>query len=196
MNSTLYELKKGLLIVLSGPSAAGKTLLMKRLLQEFSCIARSIPYTTRKPRTGEVPGFDYHFISVQEFQERSAKGEFLLNNRLVFGNYYGDSRKDIEEKQKSGKHIILIINPQGAIEHLMGRFEAVFIFISPPNLAELRRRLGNHLATKEEIEIRFAAAEKEMELMKHFPRHVVNQDLDGAYDRLRSILIAETASSL
>ncbi|MBS0625878.1 MAG: guanylate kinase [Verrucomicrobia bacterium] len=186
----LGGLKRGLVFVVSAPAGTGKTTLVRMLRDEFSCVVESISYTTRKPRPNEIPGRDYHFITVEEFEKRIEEGEFLEYAK-VFDNYYGTSRKFVRSQQEGGKHVILVIDTQGASQ-LMGQFEATFIFISPPSIGELRSRLyGRKTDADEVIEHRLSWAEKEMALASRYDYHVVNENLQTAYAVLRSILIAE-----
>lgn len=190
MSRLLGGLKKGLVFVVSAPAGTGKTTLVQMLCKEFSCVVVSVSYTTRSPRTGEEPGRDYHFISISEFEEKMREGEFLEYAK-VFGNYYGTSRKYVEEQQLLGKHVLLVIDTQGALQ-LKGQIDAVFIFISPPSLSELRSRLHSRQSeTPESIEKRLSWAEKEISLRSQYDYHIVNDNLKIAYEALRSILIAE-----
>lgn len=183
-------MKKGLLFVVSAPAGTGKTTLVRMLLEEFNRVVESISFTTRAPRPDEIAGRDYHFISPQEFENKIAEGEFLEFAK-VFDHYYGTSKHFVESEQNLGKHVILVIDTQGALQ-LMGNLEAIFIFISPPNLEELKRRLERRKSENEKaIEHRLFWAEKEMELAKKYDYHIVNDHLKAAYDVLRSILIAE-----
>lgn len=190
MVKVLGELKQGLIFVISAPAGTGKTTLVRMLQKEFSCVIESISYTTRAPRPGEVSGRDYHFIAVEEFEKRIRDQEFL-EYATVFGNFYGTSKKFLEEQQKLGKHVLLVIDTQGALQ-LMGRLKACFIFIKPPSMEALKQRLH---ARKSESEIamneRLSWAKKEMELSSKYDYLIVNDELLTAYDVLRSILIAE-----
>lgn len=190
MLKVLGGLKKGLVFVISAPAGTGKTTLVRMLQKEFDCVDESISYTTRQPRPSEVPGRDYHFITVPEFEKRIGEGEFL-EYAQVFGNYYGTSRKFVQERQIKGHHVILVIDTQGAMQ-LMGFLEAAFIFISPPSLEELQSRLyARKSETREVIEQRLSWAVKEMALAPRYDYHIVNDHLKTAYDVLRAILIAE-----
>ena len=190
MSQILGGLKKGLIFVISAPAGTGKTTLVRMLREEFSCVIESISYTTRLPRPNEIPGRDYHFITIEDFKKRIKEGEFL-EYAEVFGNYYGTSRKYVESLQEKGKHVLMVIDTQGALQ-LKGKIEAAFIFISPPSLHELRARLYARQAdTNESIEHRLSWAEKEIALSKEYEYHIVNDHLKIAYDVLRSILIAE-----
>lgn len=190
MNRLLGSLSKGLIFVISAPAGTGKTTLVRMLRSEFDCVAESVSYTTRKIRPKEVEGEDYHFISGKEFQEKISKGEFL-EYAEVFGNYYGTSKKTVEQLQAQGKHVILVIDTQGAMK-LKKILSAVFVFLSPPNSEELKRRLhGRQSESHEMIQTRLSWSEEEMAKAKLYDYHIVNENLKTAYDVLRSILIAE-----
>lgn len=190
MVPVLGGLKKGLVFVISAPAGTGKTTLVRLLREEFSCVMESVSYTTRSPRPNEVPGRDYHFISEEEFERKIEEGEFLEYAR-VFGNYYGTSRKFVEQQQEKGKHVLLVIDTQGALQ-LKQKVEATFIFISPPSMQELRARLyGRKSETDEVIEHRLSWAENEMAQCNQYHYHIVNDHLKTAYEVLRSLLIAE-----
>lgn len=188
--TVLGGLNRGLVFVISAPAGTGKTTLVRMLREEFHCIVESVSYTTRSPRANETPGRDYYFIAPDEFKQKIAEEEFL-EYAQVFGNYYGTSRKFVESQQEKGKHVILVIDTQGAMQ-LKGKIDAVFIFISPPSLEELKFRLHSRKSeTEEAIHHRLSWAEKEIALAKHYDYHIVNDHLKTAYDVLRSILIAE-----
>ncbi len=183
-------MKKGLIFVISAPAGTGKTTLVRMLQEEFRHVVESISYTTRPPRSNEVPGRDYNFISEHEFKEKIKEGEFL-EYAQVFNNYYGTSRKFVQNQLDKGKHVTLVIDTQGALQ-LIEELDAVFIFISPPSLEELRARLCRRKSeTEEAIETRLSWAEKEIALSVNYDYHIVNDNLKTAYEVLRSILIAE-----
>lgn len=183
-------MKKGLVFVISAPAGTGKTTLARMLIEEFNRVVESVSFTTRFPRPNEVSGRDYHFISKAEFQEKIQQGEFL-EHAEVFGQYYGTSKTFVEAQQEKGKHVVLVIDTQGALQ-LKEKLEAVYIFISPPNLEELRVRLYRRKAdTEESIERRLSWAGREMALADEYDYHIVNDQLKVAYEALRSILIAE-----
>lgn len=183
-------MKKGLLFIISAPAGTGKTTLVRMLREELPRIVESVSFTTRDPRPNEVPGKDYHFITPKEFEQRIKEGDFL-EHANVFGHSYGTSRKFVEAEQKKGKHIILVIDTQGAMQ-LKGKVDAIFIFISPPNLEELRARLYRRKSESESaIEHRLSWADKEIAQAIHYDYHIVNEDLKTACDTLRSIVIAE-----
>lgn len=190
MRDVLGGLKRGLAFVISAPAGTGKTTLVRMLCKKFDCIVDSTSFTTRQPRKNEIPGKDYHFISQAEFEQRIAEGDFLEYAK-VFDHYYGTSRKFVESQLAAGKHVALVIDTQGAIQ-LMGTFDATFIFISPPNLIELRKRLQSRRSeTETTIEHRLSWAEKEMALAPKYDYHIVNERLHIAYEVLRAIFIAE-----
>lgn len=183
-------MNKGLIFVISAPAGTGKTTLVRMLQEEFSSVIENVSFTTREPRPNEVAGRDYHFISLPEFEKKIREGDFV-EYAEVFGNYYGTSREALSAQQEKGKHVVLVIDTQGALQ-LKEKIDAIFIFISPPSLEELRARLYRRRSeTEEAIERRLSWAEKEMELISRYDYHIVNDQLKVAYDALRSILIAE-----
>jgi len=186
----LGSLKRGLVFVVSAPAGTGKTTLVQMICKQFDCVVENVSFTTRTPRPKEVPGKDYHFITVAEFEKKVREGEFLEYAK-VFNHYYGTSRTVVEKAQARGKHVILVIDTQGALQ-LMDTFKAAFIFISPPTMEELRKRLMSRGSeTPEAIEGRLSWAAKEMSLVPRYNYHIVNEDLQVAYEVLKSILIAE-----
>ncbi len=190
MEKSLGNLPHGLAFVISAPAGTGKTTLVQMLQQEFPCVVESISYTTRKPRTNERNGKDYFFLSEREFQEKIQAGEFYEYAK-VFDHYYGTSRSFVEKERAKGLHVVLVIDTQGAML-LKKKLEAAFIFLRPPSLEELERRLRQRSTeTDEVIAKRLSWAEKEMEMASFYDYQIVNSDLDIAYDVLRSILIAE-----
>lgn len=190
MTCVLGDYPKGLAFIISAPAGTGKTTLAQKLIQEFPEVVASISFTTRAPRVGEIQGRDYHFVSEEEFHKRIKADDFLEHVQL-FGNYYGTSREWIEERQKERKHVLMVIDTQGAML-LKGQFPAVFIFIQPPSLEELRKRLLLR-GTEEEkvVEKRLERASIELEVANQYDYQIVNDDLTVAYQVLKSILIAE-----
>ncbi|HSW86383.1 MAG TPA: guanylate kinase [Rhabdochlamydiaceae bacterium] len=190
IDKLLGNLSKGLVFVLSAPAGTGKTTLVRMLRDEFPCVAESISCTTRPPRPGEIPGKDYHFLTVEEFEDKIKKEDFLEYAK-VFDNYYGTSKEFVLAQQEKGKHVILVIDTQGAMQ-LKGKIPAVFVFVSPPSLQELRERLfKRQTESMEHIEQRLSWAKNEMSMAVHYDYHIVNENLHTAYEVLRSILIAE-----
>lgn len=191
MQSLFGDLPSGLVFVVSAPAGTGKTTLAQKLVKEFPEVIASVSYTTRQPRNGEVSGKDYHFVTVEEFKKRIDSADFLEYAEL-YGIYYGTSRQWVEERQKEGKHVLLVIDTQGAMQ-LKGKFPAIFIFIRPPSLDELEKRLLQRGTEKPEmLEKRLEWARVELEQADQYDYQIVNDNLDAAYQILRSIVIAES----
>lgn len=186
----LGNLSTGLVFVLSAPAGTGKTTLVRMLTQEFDCIEESVSCTTRTPRLGEIEGKDYFFLSPEDFKKKITEADFL-EYAEVFGNLYGTSKKQIEEKTKSGKHVFLVIDTQGALSLQKIGFKAVYIFVAPPNVEALKERLHKRQTEDEEKRLeRLSWAEKEMKLSVLYDFQIVNCNLDVAYAVLKSIVIA------
>jgi len=191
MQKLVGNLSKGLVFVISAPAGTGKTTLVRMLSQEFPCIVESISCTTRPPRTGEVNGKDYYFLSKEDFTQRIARGDFL-EYAEVFGYDYGTSRSFVREEQERGKHVFLVIDTQGALQLKAQNFPAVYIFLSPPSLEELKERLVKRKTESPEvIKQRLSWAETELKRIEKYDYHIVNDNLHDAYIILRSIVIAE-----
>lgn len=192
MTALLQPCPKGLLFVVSAPAGTGKTTLVQRLIQEFSpAVLASVSYTTRQPRAGEKEGRDYYFVTKSEFEEKMTASDFLEYVKL-YDDYYGTSQQWVFDQQNQGKHVILVIDTQGALL-LKKRMPGVFIFISPPSLEILKERLMKRgTETGHKITQRLQWAEKELSQLHHYDYQVVNDDLETAYQALRSIVIAET----
>lgn len=186
----LGTLEKGLFFIVSAPAGTGKTTLVRKLTGEFPCVVASISCTTRQPRAGEVDGVDYHFLSKESFLKKVEDGEFLEYVEL-YGEYYGTSQAKVAELQGQGKHVLLVIDTQGA-QLLKGKIEVISIFIAPPSYEELEKRLTQrHTESKEKLEQRLLWAREEMKRAGWYDYCVVNDELEVAYQVLRSILIAE-----
>lgn len=181
---------RGRLFILSAPAGTGKTTLVRMLTEEFPCVVASISLTTRAPRDGEVDGIDYFFTTKEIFEGKIRAGEFLEHVEL-YGERYGTSRSWVEAQLNEGKHVILVIDVQGA-RLLRDQVDAVTIFVSPPSMEELERRLRKRRTEAASvIEQRLAWAKKEMEASGEYDYRIINDDLANAYQVLRSILIAE-----
>lgn len=190
---------KGVLYVVSAPSGAGKTSLVKALLKTDPAVRLSVSYTTRPPRPGETDGRDYHFVSRERFEEMLAAEEFL-EHAEVYGNFYGTSKGSIERDLENGRDVLLEIDWQGA-EQVKRHFpQSASIFILPPTFNALRTRLaGRGQDSEEVIERRLAAAASDVAHAEAFDYIIVNDDFDQALQDLfaitRSIRL-ETARQL
>lgn len=181
----------GNLFIVSAPSGAGKSSLVTAWLERDTSIGLSVSYTTRAPRAGEVDGVHYHFISRAAFQERLGNGEFL-ESAEVYGNYYGTSQRWIENEMAAGRDILLEIDWQGAgqVRKLMPA--ALSIFILPPSLAELQRRLdGRGTDSAEVIAKRMAAAREDISHALEFDYLVINDQFETALADLLAIARAQ-----
>ncbi len=187
-------MKSGKLFVISAPSGTGKTTLLKRVMTEMPSLRFSVSHTTRAPREGEVRGKDYHFVTVEEFLQLRDEGGFL-ESAHVHENYYGTSRAAVEELLEQGVDVVLDIDVQGA-NILMENKElaASYIFIAPPNMKELERRLRSRGSDSvETIQVRLANAAGELAAVNKYDYLIVNKDLDDAVRLLGSIIRAEKA---
>ncbi len=182
----------GLLLVLSAPSGAGKTTLARRLEAEFTKAQFSISYTTRAPRGQEKDGVDYHFVNTTTFLGMVNRGEFI-EYADVYDNYYGTSRAIVDHAFASRGIAVFDIDVKGG-RAIKSRFpEAVLVFVLPPSMEELERRLrGRGTDSADTIARRLLAARSEIEKgIESYDYLVINDTLDHAYDELRSIVIAE-----
>ena len=186
----LGNLNKGIFFVLSAPAGTGKTTLTRMLTKKYPNIVESISHTTRPPRKKEKEGVDYFYISDDEFQKMIKANEFLEYAK-VFDYYYGTSKKFVEQNLKNHKHVILVIDTQGA-EKLKNKIDAIFIFLSPPSMEELKKRMVNRNdLSLEEIEKRLLWAQEEMKKIRNYDYNITNIDLQITYDVLKSIIVAE-----
>ncbi len=182
--------QRGLLMVMTGASGVGKGTLREKWLRDQP-VFYSVSWTTREARSGERPGTDYHFVSAEQFEAHAQAGGFLEHAEFV-GNRYGTPRGPIEEALSRGQDVILEIEVLGALQVASQSSEAVLVFIMPPSLAELRRRLeGRATETPDRIEKRLARAREEILEARHFRYVVVNDDLDRAVDDLCAVQRAE-----
>lgn len=189
--SLLGAINEGLIFIVSAPAGTGKTTLIRKLTEEFPSIIASVSFTTRKPREGEVSGVDYHFISKAEFEAKITTSDFLEYVKL-YDDYYGTSQLWIKDQQQKGKHVVLVIDMQGALL-LKGKIEATSIFIRPPSLEVLRQRLRlRQTESIEVIEKRLDWAQKELDASLKYDYQLINDDLEVAYQVLKSIFIAES----
>jgi guanylate kinase len=180
--------RKGLLLVVSGPSGAGKSTLLRELLRKEPCLRFSVSMTTRPPRPGEVPGRDYYFVSRAEFEEARRAGE-LLEWATVHSHLYGTPRGPVEEQRAAGYDVLLDIDVQGARQVKEKLPEAYLVFIAPPSLAELERRLRERKTDPEEqITERLHTARQELSCQDEFDEVVVNDQLERAVEEMQGIL--------
>ena len=186
---------KGILIVVSGFSGAGKGTLMKRLVSDYDNYALSVSMTTRQPRTGEVDGREYFFSTKEEF-EKKIEEEGLVEYACYCGNYYGTPREYVEKKLEEGKDVILEIEIQGALKIKQKFPTALLLFVMPPSAAELKRRLvGRGTETADVIESRLRRASEEAEGMPSYDYILVNDQVEDCVDRLHQIILSERAKA-
>jgi guanylate kinase len=184
--------RRGMMLVLSSPSGAGKTTLSRRLLEKEGGIELSISVTTRPKRRGEVDRQHYHFIDINNFEAMVRKGD-LLEHAEVFGNRYGTPRKPVERALRQGRDVLFDIDWQGTqqLREKMPR-DLVSVFVLPPSVPELERRLHTRAQDDERvIRARMAKAAGEMSHWAEYDYVVINRDLDRAFDEVRAILAAE-----
>jgi guanylate kinase len=183
--------EKGILIVVSGPSGVGKDTVVSRFLQSApDNFALSVSATTRAPRPGETEGREYYFVSRDEFERMTAAGD-MLEYAEYNGNYYGTPRAMVDLSREAGRHVILIIEVQGAMKIRAAYPEALFIFIMPPSAEVLRERLRGR-GTEDESAIlrRIRAAEREMSFSERYDHVIVNSDIDVCAAELAEIIRA------
>ena len=186
-------MKKGLLIVVSGPSGTGKGTVCGELLDSMPELAYSISATTRAPRAGEVDGKNYYFLTKERFEELISEGGFL-EYANVYGNYYGTPLVKIQERLAEGNDILLEIDTQGALEVMKKCPEGLFIFLLPPSLGELERRIrGRGSETEESLKKRLGNAKAEIAIGEKYKYVVVNDTVKKAVARIKSIIVAEHA---
>lgn len=183
--------RKGLLLVVSGPSGAGKGTICKALLEKNNEIKLSVSATTRKPRTGEVHGVNYFFIEKEEFTTMIENGEFLEYAK-IYDNFYGTPKASVIECLEKGQDVILEIEMQGAKQIKEVYPEGVFIFVLPPSLEELKSRIvGRGTETQEEIEKRFSCAFEEINQIENYDYFIVNEDVDKSVNDVEAIICSE-----
>lgn len=182
--------QRGILMVLSGFSGAGKGTLVKALLKKYNDYALSISMTTRAPREGERDGVEYFFSTREKFEETIA-GNGLIEYALYCGNYYGTPRAYVEEQMAAGKNVILEIEIQGALKIKEKFPESLLIFVTPPSADELKRRLeGRGTESADVIAQRLARATEESEGIEAYDYIVVNDDLDTCVDEVHRLVEA------
>jgi guanylate kinase len=181
--------RRGLLVVISGPSGVGKDTLIERLRELDPRLQYSISYTTRKPRPGEKDGVSYFFVSRQKFEELAAKG-FFLEHAVYNGNYYGTPAAAVEEARAAGRDILLKIEVQGAAQVRKRAPDGGFIFIAPPSKEELVRRqeLREGAVPDDDMVERLKIAETEMKHASEYDHVVVNDDIERAVAEVLEII--------
>ncbi|MGL5245891.1 MAG: guanylate kinase [Sarcina sp.] len=187
----MNNMNKGVLIVISGPSGAGKGTICKALLEKNEDIVISVSATTRNPRVGEVDGVNYHFLNKEQFLRKVEEDDFL-EWAEVYGNYYGTPKSNVEKLLEEGKDVILEIDIQGALKVKDKAKEGVFIFILPPSMEELKQRIIKRGSeTPESLMTRFKSAYQEINYVSKYNYAVVNDNVEDAVHKIESILAAE-----
>jgi guanylate kinase len=182
--------KKGLLIVISGPSGAGKSTVCKALTKKNKFWI-SVSATTRAPRKGEVNGVNYYFLTEEDFKDK-IKNDNFLEHAEVYGNYYGTPRSQVLKAIEEGKDVILEIDIQGALMVKEAYPEGVFVFILPPSMEELKKRIINRGSeTSESFTTRFNSAYREINYVSKYNYVVINDTVDNAVRNIESIIMAE-----
>jgi guanylate kinase len=182
---------RGLLIIISGPSGAGKGTICKSFMDRNKNVALSVSATTRAPRAGEVEGINYYFMTKEKFKEKIEHNDFL-EYAEVYDNFYGTPKSNVEEILESGKDVILEIDIQGALKVKENTEEGVFVFILPPSMEELKQRIIKRGSeTPESLMKRFKSAYKEINYISKYNYAVVNDTVDIAVQKLEAIIDAE-----
>jgi guanylate kinase len=188
-------MEKGLLIVISGPSGTGKGTICKKVIENSTDLEVSVSATTRKPRIGEIDGVNYYFINEEDFKERINNNDFL-EHAFVYGNYYGTPKSNIMNKLNAGISVILEIDIQGALKVRKSHDDGVFIFILPPSLQELQKRIVSRGTDSEKvISNRLKCTKEELKFAVEYDYVVLNDDLLEATDKVRKIIDVEKMKS-
>lgn len=183
--------QSGQVFVITGPSGVGKGTLIRGLLHRVPGLELSVSATTRRPRPGEQPGVDYHFLTPDQFEERVQAGDFL-EHATYAGNRYGTLRSELERRVRAGAPIVLEIELQGARQVRAAIPGAVAVFIAPPSREALRARLlGRGTDSPEEVESRLRTADEELQARPEFAHAVVNDRLEDAVEQLAGIVQRE-----
>ena len=182
---------EGFLLVLSGPSGSGKSTVSQAIMGKKDDIIFSISATTRKPRPTEINGENYFFLSEEKFKQMDEDGEFL-ESAFVHSNYYGTPKKFVMDEIGKGEIVLLEIDVQGALQIKKNYKEAVFIFLLPPTMDELRNRiLKRGTESEEDIKIRFNNAFKELDFVGEYDFFVVNDEVENAVNDIEAIIHSE-----
>jgi guanylate kinase len=181
---------KGKLLIISAPSGSGKTTIVKHLLKNIPGLKFSVSATSRPPRSGEVDGKDYYFLSEKEFRQKISNDEFLEFEEVYNGIYYGTLKSKVERIRSQGKNIILDVDVEGGlnIKKIYGK-EALAIFIKPPSLEELEKRLQQRSTeSRGKIRMRIAKAKKELNYASRFDVIIINDELSKALEETKKII--------
>lgn len=182
---------RGVLVIVSGFSGAGKGTVMKRLMEKYDSYSLSISATTRKPRDGEEDGREYFFKTVGQFEDMIEKGQLIEYAKYV-GNYYGTPKEYVEKQLDEGRNVILEIELQGALQVKEKKPETVLVFLTTPCADELENRLrGRGTEDDETIKARLKRAEEESDYMKKYDYILINDDLEKCVDDLNGIIRSE-----
>ncbi|MDU5534736.1 MAG: guanylate kinase [Anaerococcus sp.] len=184
-------MKKGFLLVISGPSGVGKGTVLHDLMNTQKNLVYSVSVTTREKRDGEVEGVSYFYKSHEEFKNMIDEGQFL-EYAHVHNNYYGTPKEFVDKKINEGKIVVLEIDVQGAVNVKKNTENAVFIFLAPPSLSELKNRIvGRGTETENDINLRMKNARKELEYIKYYDYLVINDHINSAINSVNEIINAE-----
>lgn len=187
--------RQGLLLVVSGPSGVGKGTILRRLFEQRSDCVRSVSATTRSARSGEVPGEQYHFLSLQQFSAWIEEDRFLEWNQH-FSAYYGTPKEFVEQARRAGKHVILEIDVKGGLDVMHGAEDCITVFLAPPTFETLDQRLrGRGTESPEQVADRLLVARTELKHMDRYSYTIVNEVVDDAVAQLCSIIDAEMAKT-
>ncbi|MGI5913178.1 MAG: guanylate kinase [Bacteroidales bacterium] len=185
-----YKNMEGKLVIISAPSGAGKSTLIENLLKRGVNLEFSVSATTRKPRGEEVNGREYYFMTEEEFSKRADNGDFIEWEEVYANHMYGTLKTELHRIWKAGNHVLFDIDVKGAmnLKKIFGA-RAISIFIMPPSIAELERRLvGRGTDNADKIKMRVEKAIEEMNLAERFDEIIVNKDLDGACEKLYQVV--------
>lgn len=191
----MSETRKGMLLVISGPSGTGKGTLIKMLMEQDPTLVFSVSATTRAPREGEINGVHYHFVSDEKYDQLVADGAFV-EYANVHGKRYGTLRSEVYDRLERGENVVLDIDVQGALNVIATEKDKVSIFLLPPSLKELRRRLTDRgTETPEQIETRMHNAIWEISQKDKYEYKVINDDMNACLRTLQTIIEAERYAS-
>lgn len=184
-------MKKGFLLVVSGPSGVGKGTVLHDLMNTQKNLVYSVSATTRNKRDGEIEGVSYFYKTHDEFKQMIDEDEFLEYAK-VHNNYYGTPKEFVQRKINEGKIVVLEIDVQGAVNVKQNTENAVFIFLAPPSLSELKNRIvGRGTETEQDINVRMKNARKELEYIKYYDYLVINDHINSAINSVNEIINAE-----